>query len=113
MRVQYVLKPSEDLYEKGPIAWMFKPYYVSIRLKEEYARELLGRELDKHYMEQDGAVSNKQYKAMNFNSGLRSEMDEVIRALGIKDADRMWEEMEEACINVLESYLPKKEEDGD
>jgi len=103
----YAIKSSEDLYDATPASWMFKPYYVAIRDKEQFAKAVLGRELEKHYMDQDGGVTNTEYKAMNFNSSLRSEMDVVISNMGIEKAEEMWDKMSEACLTILSEYSDK------
>jgi hypothetical protein len=104
MKEGYHIKPSRDLYDNSPSLWMFRPYYVAVLKKEEMAGVVLERELNKHYMKQDGDVVNTQYKAKNFNMKLRDEMDAVVRNMGIIDADKMWEEMDAATTKILNKY---------
>lgn len=106
---EYRIKSSEDLYDRGPIAWMFRPYYVAIKSKEDIASELLSRELEPNYMDQNSEAVNKYFKTRNFNSELRIEMDEVIRKLGIENAEEMWMEMDKATEKILRKYINSKE----
>jgi hypothetical protein len=100
----YSLRPSSDLYDSGPALWMFMPYYTAIRKKENLAGKVLDRELSVHYMRRDGALCEKQNKAKSFNAEMRSEMDKVVKKLEIKDPDKMWAEMEDACMAIYQKY---------
>ncbi len=109
MKEGYHIRSSEDLYAEGPSAWMFKPYYVAIKHKEKLAGHILGKELDKHYMKQDGEVVNVQYRARSFNSELKSEMDTAVRNMGIIDPNKMWEEMDAATAKILEKHMKRRD----
>ena len=103
------MRSSEDLYDSGPTAWMFRPYYVAIKSKEDLAAELLSSALRPHYMDQDSEAINKHIKARNFNSELRIEMDAAIKKMSITNQEEMWSEMDEAIEKILMKYVSVKE----
>lgn len=83
---------------------MFKPYYVSIADKRELSRLQLDKEQAVPYMERDLNASNKHYKAVQFNESLTSEMDAELKHLGIENISKMWEEMEEALLEIYKKF---------
>jgi len=109
MHSKHKMKSSEDLYDSGPTAWMFRPYYVAIKSKEDLATELLSSALEPHYMDQDSEAINKHFKTRNFNAELRIEMDAVIKKMSIENQEEMWSEMDKAIGKILMKYANVKE----